>query len=323
MNYNNDSDAAVDANAGLNLVTGAFGYTGRYIARRLLEMGQPVRTLTGRAVAGDAVGDPFGGRVEAFPFNFDRPEALVESLRGVDTLYNTYWVRFSSGPVTFDRAVENSRTLIRAAELAGVRRLVHISITNPSADSPLPYFRGKGLVEQAIRESGLSYAIIRPALIFGRGDVLLNNIAWLLRRFPVFAVAGSGQYLVQPVDVADLAEMAVAAGPGRDNAIADAVGPETYTFDELVRLVAATVGRQARIIHVAPSMALLLSRLLGLLVRDVVLTREEIDGLAANLLTSAGPPQCPTRLSHWLAENGRDLGAAYASELGRHYRGRN
>ncbi len=309
------------ANTNLDLVTGAFGYTGRYIARRLLESGRRVRTLTGRPASpgGD---DLFNGRVETFPFNFDRPEALAESLRGVDTLYNTYWVRFSSGPITFDRAVENSRTLFRAAERAGVRRLVQISITNPAADSPLPYFRGKGLVEQALRESGLSCAILRPALVFGEGDVLLNNIAWLLRRFPVFAVAGHGQYLAQPVYVDDLAALAVAAGPGQDNTIADAVGPETYTFDALVRLTAAGLNRRARIIHIPPSAVLLLSRLLGLLVRDVVLTREELDGLAANLLTSADPPLCPTRLSHWLAEKGDALGATYASELNRHYRGR-
>lgn len=309
------------ANTNLDLVTGAFGYTGRYIARRLLASGRRVRTLTGRpAVPGSD--DPFGGQVAAFPFNFDRPEALAESLRGVDTLYNTYWVRFSGGPITFDRAVENSRTLFRAAERAGVRRLVQISITNPAADSPLPYFRGKGLVEQALRESGLAYAILRPALVFGEGDVLLNNIAWLLRRFPVFAVAGNGQYLAQPVYVDDLAALAVAPGPGPANHIADAVGPETYTFDALVRLIAGGMNRRVRIIHSPPAVVLLLSRLLGLLVRDVVLTREELDGLAANLLTSADPPRCPTRLSDWLAEKGNALGATYASELNRHYRGR-
>ena len=309
-------------NTGLDAVTGAFGYTGRYIAQLLLDRGQSVRTLTGRSRIANTADDPIGGRIEVCPFNFDRPDSLAESLRGVDTLYNTYWVRFSSGAVTFDRAVENSRTLIRAAEKAGVRRLVHISITNPSADSPLPYFRGKALVEQAIRDSGLSYAIVRPALVFGEGDILLNNIAWLLRRFPVFTVAGSGQYRAQPVYVADLAALAVAAAAGRENTVSDAVGPEIYTFDELVRLVARSVQRKARIVHLPPAWIMLLSRLFGLLVGDVVLTREEIAGLAANLLTSANPPLGATRFSVWLAENGNTLGRAYASELTRHYRGR-
>lgn len=308
--------------AGFDVVTGAFGYTGRYIARQLLDSGRTVRTLTGRHPAAVAAADPFAGQVAAMPFNFDHPELLAASLRGADTLYNTYWVRFAAGNVTFDRAVAHSRILLDAAQTAGVRRLVQISITNPDPHSPLPYFRGKGLVEAAIRESGLSYAIIRPALVFGEGDILLNNIAWLLRRFPAFAVAGNGQYRAQPVYVGDLAALAIAAGPGTDNAIMDAVGPETYTFDQLVRLVAAAVGRKARIVHIPPGLLLLLSRLLGWAMRDVALTREEIAGLSANLLTSADPPQCATRLSQWLTEKGGQLGVAYASELARHYRGR-
>lgn len=318
-----NADADHSPADGFDVVTGAFGYTGRYIARQLLDVGRrSVRTLTGRPAAAIAAVDPFDGRVSALPFNFDRPELLTESLRGADTLYNTYWVRFDAGDITFDRAVANSRILFRAAAAAGVRRLVHLSITNPDAHSPLPYFRGKGLVEQALVESGLSHAIIRPALVFGEGDILLNNIAWLLRRFPVFAVAGDGQYQAQPVYVADLAALAVAAGPGTDNAVVDAIGPETYTFDQLVRLIAGNIGRPARIVHLPPGWVLLLARLLGLLLRDVALTKEEIAGLAANLLTSADPPQCPTRLSDWLTENGNNLGRAYASELGRHYRGR-
>ena len=279
-----------------------------------------VRTLTGRPQVQGSDGDPFGGRVEALPFNFDRPDALAESLEGVDTLYNTYWVRFASGAVTFDLAVENSKALVRAAEEAGVRRLVHVSITNPSSDSRLAYFRGKALVEQAIRESELSHAIIRPALVFGEGDILLNNIAWALRRFPVFPVPGDGHYQAQPVYVGDLADLAVAAGGERDNLTMDAVGPETYTFDELVLLLERRVGSRARLAHMHPSLALSLSRLVGYFVRDVVLTREEIAGLAANLLVSTEPPQATTRFSEWLESHGDSLGADYASELDRHYR---
>ena len=317
-----DAQAVADPAAGFDVVTGAFGYTGRHIARQLLDSGRTALTLTGRNPADVAAIDPFAGQVAAMPFNFDHPDLLAESLRGADTLYNTYWVRFAAGDVTFDRAVAHTRILLSAAKTAGVRRLVQISITNPDAHSPLPYFRGKGLVEQAVRESGLSYAIIRPALVFGAGDILLNNLAWLLRRFPAFAVAGDGQYRAQPVYVGDLAALSLAAGPGTDNVVWDAVGPETYTFDELVQLIAGGLGRQARIVHIPPTLLLLLSRLLGLAVRDVALTKEEIAGLAANLLTSAAPPRCPTRLSQWLAANGRSLGQTYASELARHYRGR-
>ena len=299
-----------------DVVTGAFGYTGRYITRRLLAMGRRVRTLTGHPDRPN----PFGERVEVAPFHFDAPEQLVASLQGATTLYNTYWIRFPRGPITFEKAVANSRVLIQAAEEAGVRRIVHISITNASPDAPLPYFRGKGLVEQAILRSRLSHAIIRPTVIFGREDILINNIAWFLRRFPAFAVFGAGDYRIQPVFVEDVAEIAVRAGQATDDRIVDAVGPEVYTFEELVRLIAAKVQSRARIVHLPPGLAFLLARLIGYLVRDVVITRDEIAGLMANLLVSDGPPTGKTRFSEWLEQHKDRVGTRYASELERHYR---
>jgi uncharacterized protein YbjT (DUF2867 family) len=298
----------------LNVVTGAFSHSGKYIAGRLLAMGERVKTLTGHPDREN----PFGGRVSAHPFNFDNPGRLAESLLGATTLYNTYWIRFPHRWGTFDEAVENSRTLIKAAEEAGIHRVVHISITSPSEESPFPYFRGKALVEKAIIDSRLSYAIVRPALIFGTEGTLINNIAWLLRRFPLFAVAGSGDYKVQPVFVEDLAEIAVSAGHKDDNIVIDAVGPETFTFEELVRLIADRIHRRARIVHVGAGLMLCLARLIGLVVRDVVLTRDEIGGLMANLLVSRGPATGQTYLSRWLTENAGALGVSYASELKRH-----
>jgi len=301
--------------AELNVVTGAFSYTGKYITQRLLSMGKRVRTLTGHPNRQN----PFGEQVTVSPFNFDDPAELTKSLRGATTLYNTYWVRFSHGRVTFDEAVENTKALIKAAGEAGVRRIAHLSITNALEDSPLPYFRGKGLLENAVIHSGLSFAIIRPTVIFGAEDILINNIAWLLRRFPVFAVPGSGGYRVQPVFVEDVAEIAVNAAHRDEDVIVDAVGPDTYTFDELVRLIADKIRSKARIVHLSPALALFLSRMAGYLVKDVMLTRDEVEGLMANLLVSDGPPTGQTRLSDWLDENAGSVGVKYASELSRHY----
>ncbi|MFQ5792560.1 MAG: SDR family oxidoreductase, partial [Acidobacteriota bacterium] len=239
---------------------------------------------------------------------------------GAATVYNTYWVRFPYGQVSFKKAVENTETLIHAAEEAGVRRIVHLSITNASEGSPLPYFRGKGLVESTIIHSRLSYVIIRPTVIFGDEDILINNIAWLLRRFPVFAVPGAGDYRLQPVFVEDVAEIAVSAALEDSNVVIDAVGPETYTFDELVRLIAEKIHSRAKIIHLRPGVALFLLRLLGYVVNDVVLTRDEVEGLMSNLLVSESPPTGQTRLSDWLNRNADSVGTRYASELKRHYR---
>ena len=300
----------------LNVVTGAFGYTGKYITRRLLSMGMRVKTLTGHPDRPN----PFGEQVSVAPFNFENPRELVKDLEGATTLYNTYWVRFSHGQVTFDRAIENTKTLVRAAREAGVHKIVHISITNASPQSPLPYFRGKAILEEAIMGSGIPYAILRPTVIFGVEDILINNIAWLARRFPVFMVPGLGDYQLQPIYVEDVAELAVSAASLSKNVTMDAVGPEVYTFDQFVRLIAEKAGRRTRILHAPPGLALLLSRLLGLIVGDVILTRDEVAGLMAGLLVSPGPVTGNTSLSAWLTENAEAIGTNFASELDRHYR---
>ena len=299
-----------------DVVTGAFGFTGKYITRRLLAMGRGVRTLTGHPERAASC----NGHIEVAPLQFDRPAELVESLKGATTLYNTYWVRFAYGDVTHEKAVENSRRLIAAARNAGVVRIVHLSITHPSPDSNLGYFRGKAEVEQAIAASGLSHAILRPTVIFGVEDILINNVAWLLRRTPLFAVPGSGDYRLQPVYVVDVAEMAVAAGQERQNVTLDAVGPEVYTFRQLVGLIAQKVGSRARIVRVPPFVALLLCRQLGRAVHDVLLTRDEVKGLMAGLLVSNSEPTVRTRFSEWLNRHAHLLGLHYSSELGRHFR---
>lgn len=299
-----------------DIVTGAFGYTGKYIAQKLLFLGKKVRTLTGHPNRPN----PFGDRLSVASFNFDNPSDLIKSLQGATTLYNTYWIRFSYREVTFDKAVENTKTLITAAEEAGVRRIVHISITNASEESPFPYFKGKGILEKAISKSRLSYAIIRPTVLFGHEDILINNIAWMLRRFPIFVVPGSGDYKLQPVFVEDVAEIAVKAGQLEENIIMDAVGPESYTFNEMIKLIAGKIHSKARIVRLRPKLAFFFSGLVGYVVNDVVLTQDEVYGLMSNLLVSEKPPTGRTRLSNWLTCVADSVGTSYASELSRHYR---
>jgi len=299
-----------------DVVTGAFSYTGKYVTRRLLKAGRRVRTLTGHPNRENE----FGKQVEIAPMDFHNPGGLVQSLRGATVLYNSYWVRFSHGRATFDQAVANSRILIRAAKEAGVRRIVHLSIANPTIDSPLSYYSGKAQVERAIIDSGLSHAILRPTVIFGVEDILINNIAWFVRHFPVFAIPGSGQYQIQPIFVEDIADLAVSAAREKDNLTLDAVGPEIFTFENLVRLIATCVRSRTRFIHFRPSVALWMLRLIDPIVGDVILTREEIEGLTENLLVSEQSPSGKTRFSEWLAHNASLLGTTYASELLRHYR---
>jgi nucleoside-diphosphate-sugar epimerase len=299
----------------LDVVTGAFSYTGGHIAEALLERGRSVRTLTRRPP--DA-SHPLADRVEVAPLAFD--DSLATSLAGADTLYNTYWIRFERGEATFARAVANTALLFDAAKRAGVRRVVHVSVANPSLDSPLPYFRGKAETEEALRECGLSSAIVRPTLVFGPEDVLLNNIAWALRRLPVFLVADDGGYQVQPVSVRDTARICVEAGRADEDVLVDAAGPERLSYEALVRLIARAARARVRVVHAPPRVALAVARLAGRLLRDVVVTKEELDGLRAGLLVSEEPPRGTDRIGPWLEQHGAELGRSYTSELARNFR---
>jgi uncharacterized protein YbjT (DUF2867 family) len=296
-----------------HVVTGALGYSGRYIAQRLIEAGHRVRTLTGSPDRAN----PFGGRLEIAPFRWDDPAALAESLQGASVLYNTYWIRFPMPGVTYDDAVRNTCSLFAAARTAGVRRVVHVSITNPSPDSPFPYFRGKAACEKALIESGLSYAILRPAVLFGDDGILINNIAWALRRMPVFGIFGNGRYRVRPIHVDDLARLAVEQGRAAENVVLDAVGPEDFTYRELVEAIARVIGKRRLLMRVPASIGWRIGWLMGKFLGDVLLTRDEIYGLMANLLASGAPPTGSIRLTDWLRENAATLGRRYASELAR------
>ena len=295
------------------VVTGAFGYSGSYIAARLLDSGVRVRTITNSV----SRPSPLQGRVEAHPFNFDRPERLVESLKGAAVLYNTYWVRFNAADFQQSVAVENSLTLFRAAKEAGVSRVVHVSITNPSEESHLEYFHGKAVLERALQESGLSYAILRPTVLFGEQVILINNIAWLLRHVPVFGVFGSGQYRLQPIFVDDLASLAVEQGLIHENAVINAIGPETFTFRELVATVGHAIGRVRPIVSIPPSFGYSVGWVLGHLLGDVIITRPEIEGLMADLLFVNTPPVGSTPLSSWARSHASALGVRYSSEMAR------
>ncbi|MFI5387044.1 MAG: SDR family oxidoreductase [Fimbriimonadales bacterium] len=297
----------------LHVVTGAFGYSGRYIAQRLLDAGHTVRTITNSPERAN----PFADRIEVHPFNFDNPDQLTASLRGADVLYNTYWVRFNASDFKHSIAVENTLKLFEAATRAGVKRVVHVSITNPSESSQLEYFSGKAKLEKVLMASGLRYSILRPTVVFGREDILVNNIAWAMRRLPVFGVFGDGSYSLQPIFVEDLAKLAVEQGASHENAIIDAIGPETFTYRELAETIGRLIGKPRRVISVSPQFGYAMGWVLGKLVGDVMITREEIEGLMQNLLLTDSPPAGETRLTEWVAEHSQEVGRRYASEMAR------
>lgn len=298
-----------------DVVTGAYSYTGRFVAPRLLQRGRTLRTLTNHPDRRS----PLWGQIETLPLDFDDRDRLVAALHGADTLYNTYWVRSNHGAASFEQAVRNTGVLLTAAREAGVRRVVHVSIANPDKSNQ-PYYRGKAALEARLRESGMSYAIVRPTLLFGHGDVLINNIAWFLRHLPVFAIPGDGQYRLQPVFVEDYADRIVAAGQSAENVTVDVAGPERFSFEGLVRLLRDAMGKRTPLLRVPPFVALAGAGVVSLALRDITLTADELRDLMDEMLISGEPSTCPTRLSVWVRGHHDELGREYASEVNRHYR---
>jgi uncharacterized protein YbjT (DUF2867 family) len=297
----------------IDAVTGVFSYTGAHIASALVQRGRSVRGLV-RTISPSQPAE-----VESFPLQFDDRAELARALAGVDTLYNTYWIRFERRGVTFESAVRNTAMLARAARRAGVRRVVHLSVSNPSTSSPYAYFRGKAQAEEAIHQGGVPSSILRPTLIFGREDILVNNLAWLMRRFPVLPVPGSGHYCVQPIDVDDVARLAVEEAAKHGDRTLDVAGPETLRFTAMLeQLRSATRGR-ARLVHMSREVASALGQLVGVVLRDVLITREELSALEDDLLISHSPPLGVTSFSEWVSDHGAGIGRRYRWELRRHW----
>lgn len=297
----------------VHMVTGAFGYSGKYIAKRLLNKGHTVHTLTNSLKREN----PFAGKIRAFPYNFGDPDKLKESLKNVSVLYNSYWIRFNHKTFTHESAVKNSIILFNAAKEAGVKRIVHVSITNPSETSNLEYFSGKARLENALKKTGIPYSILRPAVLFGKEDILINNIAWVLRRFPFFLIFGDGSYKLQPIYVNDFAKLAVEQGEEKNNIIINAIGPETFTYKELVATIANIINIEKPVIPVPPNLGYIGGILISLMKNDVFITKNEIEGLMSGLLYVDSKPAGETSLTDWVKEHAGALGQYYKSELGR------
>lgn len=301
-------------NKKLNIaVTGAFGYSGKYITKRLLSLGYHVRKLTNSKNKPN----PFGEQIDVYPLNFHNESALRHSLSSVDVLINTYWVRFNHKKFNHHDAVQNTKVLFNTAKAAGVKRIIHVSITNPSIASNLEYFHGKAELEDYLKKMEMGYAIIRPAVIFGKEDILINNIAWIIRKLPVFGVFGKGDYKLQPIYVEDMAALIVNQITQSQDVTINAIGPETFTYKEIVSKIMKIIDVKKKIIHVDPFIGYLVGRLLSFFKNDVTITRAEIKGLMSDLLFVNDSPKGKTKLSEWAMENKNGLGNEYANELSR------
>ena len=298
----------------LNLVTGAFGFTGKYISDLLIKKGEKVRTLTSKTDI-----NLYNENIEVFQYNFEDKEYLIKAMSGAEKLFNTYWIRFPYKSHTFEKVVFRTKILIDCAKEADIKKIIHISVSNANSKSKLNYFKYKGIVEEMIKDSKIDYFILRPTIIFGKESILINNIAWFLRKFPIFIVFGKGKYLVQPIFIEDIAKIAVLESDNSANKIIDIVGPEVFEFKEMVNFIKTKISSKCKILYLPTFLFQIFIPILNFLTKDVVLTKEELKALKENLLYSKEEPIGQKKFTDWIEENKFDVGKEYFSELLRHY----
>ena len=299
-------------------ITGAWSYSGMHVAHRLLDRGDTVLSLTNQPVPAQ---DPFNGKVKAVPFDFT-PGRLAERLAGVDVLACAYWTRHNRPPIghsgpwmSHAQATERSKIIIREAKAAGVKRLVWTSIANPGLDPDLPYYDGKAKVEEAVRGSGLPYAILRPACFFGPGGILVENVVWAVRRLPIFPLPSSpASFYVRPIHVADYAETVAQAVHSQRVFVKDATGPDRVDFADLIGFTSKVIGTRTRVIYLplraCQALYAIASRLMG----ETILTLDELKGLSRNRLDSLEDPTGTVSLFDYIRTNATDLGKKFLRE---------
>lgn len=298
-------------------ITGAWSYSGRRVAARLLQAGHTVVSLTNRKIPDP---DPHDGRVRAEPYDFS-PGALERALEGVDVLACAYWTRHDRAPLgnrgpwlSHAEAVSRSARIIESARAAGVSRLVWTSIANPGLDPDLSYYAGKAEVERLVQESGLPHAILRPACFFGPAAILIENVAWAARRMPVVPIPAGPEYRIRPIHVGDYAELIADAVASGDTYTRDACGPDRVEFGELIRTIARLCGGRARPVRLPLRACAPLYAAASRVIRETILTTDELIGLSRNRLDSLEPPAGPTSLLAWLEEHASEVGVRFARE---------
>ena len=246
-------------NAKTVALAGGSGFIGRAIARRLVAGGGiKVRVLSREPDKARAQLDLPGG--EFVRADIAKPASLKDALPGADTIVDA--IQFDGYPVedprrglTFELIdYGGAVALIDAAKQAGVRQFIYISGAAADENSTHPGFRAKGRAERAIRESGLTYTIFRPSLVYGPEDKVVNGLARALRFAPLFGVPGTGRQKVQPVLVDDLAACVMLAVSGRGrNGTYDVGGPDLMTFDAMMEIIMDASGHRRPLFHIPES----------------------------------------------------------------------
>ena len=272
------------------LITGGTGFVGSEIRKALAD-----REL--RLLVRDPLSVRDAGAAEVVRGDVLDPASLEPAMAGVDAVIHLVAIIEETGKLTFDRVIrQGSENVVSTARNAGVRRFVQMSALGAQPNPTYPYLNAKWAAEQAVRESGLDWTIVRPSVIFGPRDGFVNVLAGLIRRAPVIPVVGSGESKFQPVAVGEVAAVyrSVLDDPAAIGQTYELGGGETYSYEEMLDVIAAQLGKRKPKVHIP----------IGLM-RTVV-------SLSAPLPKSLRPPVTKEQLNMLALDNCTDQSATAA-----------
>lgn len=236
------------------LVTGAAGFVGRRVVSELASRGQTVRALVRTPSTASVLGESGAELVMGDLLNAD---SLRDACEGVERVVHLAAVIREQGDRTFRRVnYDGTVNLLEAATAAGVQRIVYASTIGASSEPELPYLYSRWMAEQEVVRSTLAHTMVRFSAGFGEGDEFFNVLAAQVKLFPLVPVAGDGSARFQPIAVEDVARCLVAAVEREDMAgqTIEVGGPEHYTYDEILDLIAETIGAKIVKVHVPPAL---------------------------------------------------------------------
>ncbi len=275
------------------LITGATGYIGRHLVQHFMDEGLPVRCLVPKAQMKrisweqDQPNSP-----EVIQGSIIEEDILFRAVTGVHTIIHLESAQWWGNRRDLEQIeVVGTRTLITVARSARVGRLIYLSQLGATPSSAYTLHKIKGQVEEAVRNSGLAYTILRPGIVYGEGDTFINHIAMMMRGNPFFfLMPGGGEVLLHPIHVDDLVTIIAISLEHMaciDNTI-EFGGPEYTTFRDLLRTLSRVTGMSRLLIPVPPYILRLLTRIYRLILPRSLMTPQWLDILATNRTAPLG-----------------------------------
>lgn len=275
------------------LITGATGYIGRNVVNALMAQNLPIRCLIPdhrlRHITWDTEAD---NTPEIINGTILEDEAVFQAVTGVHTIIHLQSAQWWGNQRNLERVdLAGTRNLITVARSARVGRIIYLSQLGAAPSSAYTLHRVKGQVEELIRASGLAYTILRSGVVFGEGDVFINNLAKMISSNPfIYLMPGEGEVVLHPIYIDDLVRcitLSLESINAVDNTL-EIGGLEYITLEDLIFTIMRLTGNLRLIIPVPPYLLRLFPRINGILLRRTLMTPQWLDILATNRTTKLG-----------------------------------